>query len=38
MAVIKKRLDAGQYQLKDQVVAVNRVTKVVKGEIGRAHV
>ena len=31
MAVIKKRLDAGQYQLKDQVVAVNRVTKVVKG-------
>jgi len=31
MAVIKKRLDAGSYQLKDQVVAVNRVTKVVKG-------
>jgi small subunit ribosomal protein S5 len=31
MAVIRKRLDAGQYQLKDQVVAVNRVTKVVKG-------
>ena len=31
MAVIKKRLDAGNYQLKDQVVAVNRVTKVVKG-------
>jgi len=31
MAVIKKRIDAGQYQLKDQVVAVNRVTKVVKG-------
>ena len=31
MAAIKKRLDAGQYQLKDQVVAVNRVTKVVKG-------
>src|SRR5512137_2250737 len=28
---IKKRLDAGQYQLKDQVVAINRVTKVVKG-------
>ena len=31
MAAIRKRLDAGQYQLKDQVVAVNRVTKVVKG-------
>ena len=31
MAVMKKRLDAGNYQLKDQVVAVNRVTKVVKG-------
>jgi len=31
MAVIRKRLDAGNYQLKDQVVAVNRVTKVVKG-------
>ncbi len=31
MAVIRKRLDAGRYQLKDQVVAVNRVTKVVKG-------
>ncbi|HEV2021304.1 MAG TPA: 30S ribosomal protein S5 [Terriglobales bacterium] len=31
MAVIRKRLDAGKYQLKDQVVAVNRVTKVVKG-------
>jgi small subunit ribosomal protein S5 len=31
MAVIRKRIDAGQYQLKDQVVAVNRVTKVVKG-------
>jgi len=28
---MRKRLDAGQYQLKDQVVAVNRVTKVVKG-------
>jgi small subunit ribosomal protein S5 len=28
---IKKRLDAGSYQLKDQVVAINRVTKVVKG-------
>ena len=28
---IKKRLDAGQYNLKDQVVAINRVTKVVKG-------
>ena len=31
MPVMKKRLDAGRYQLKDQVVAVNRVTKVVKG-------
>jgi small subunit ribosomal protein S5 len=27
----KKKLDAGSYQLKDQVVAINRVTKVVKG-------
>jgi small subunit ribosomal protein S5 len=32
MAIIhKKKLDAGNYQLKDQVVAINRVTKVVKG-------
>ena len=31
MPSIKKRLDAGQYNLKDQVVAINRVTKVVKG-------
>jgi small subunit ribosomal protein S5 len=32
MAIVtKKRLDAGSYQLKDQVVAINRVTKVVKG-------
>jgi small subunit ribosomal protein S5 len=30
-ASLKKRIDAGQYQLKDQVVAINRVTKVVKG-------
>jgi len=28
---IKKKLDAGRYQLKDQAVAINRVTKVVKG-------
>ena len=28
---IKKKIDAGNYQLKDQVVAINRVTKVVKG-------
>jgi small subunit ribosomal protein S5 len=28
---IKKKLDANQYNLKDQVVAINRVTKVVKG-------
>jgi small subunit ribosomal protein S5 len=27
----KKRIEAGNYQLKDQVVAINRVTKVVKG-------
>jgi small subunit ribosomal protein S5 len=27
----KKRLDAGNFNLKDQVVAINRVTKVVKG-------
>src|SRR5450432_1826620 len=27
----KKKLDAGNYQLKDQVVSINRVTKVVKG-------
>ena len=27
----KKKLDAGNYQIKDQVVAINRVTKVVKG-------
>jgi len=31
MPSIKKRLDAGQYNLKDQVVAISRVTKVVKG-------
>jgi small subunit ribosomal protein S5 len=31
MAIVKRKLDAGQYQLKDQVVAINRVTKVVKG-------
>ena len=29
--VNKKRLDAGNFNLKDQVVAINRVTKVVKG-------
>ena len=28
---LRKKLDAGSYQLKDQVVAINRVTKVVKG-------
>jgi small subunit ribosomal protein S5 len=27
----KKRLDPGKFNLKDQVVAINRVTKVVKG-------
>ena len=31
ITAIKKKLDAGSYQLKDQVVAINRVTKVVKG-------
>ena len=31
MPAPKKRLDAAQYQLKDQVVSINRVTKVVKG-------
>ncbi len=31
MPTVKRRLDPGQYQLKDQVVAINRVTKVVKG-------
>jgi small subunit ribosomal protein S5 len=31
MPVIREKIDAGQYQLKDQVVAINRVTKVVKG-------
>ncbi len=31
MPTILKKIDAGSYQLKDQVVAINRVTKVVKG-------
>ena len=31
MATIRKKLEAGQYNLKDQVVSINRVTKVVKG-------
>ena len=31
MPTVRKKVDAGQYQLKDQVVAINRVTKVVKG-------
>ncbi len=31
MPTIKKKLDPGAFQLKDQVVAINRVTKVVKG-------
>jgi small subunit ribosomal protein S5 len=31
MPTVIKRLDAGSFQLKDQVVAINRVTKVVKG-------
>jgi small subunit ribosomal protein S5 len=31
MATVRRKLEAGEYQLKDQVVAINRVTKVVKG-------
>ena len=31
MPTVVKKIDAGSYQLKDQVVAINRVTKVVKG-------
>ena len=31
MPTVIKKLDAGGYQLKDQVVSINRVTKVVKG-------
>ena len=31
MPILIKKLDAGRYQLKDQVVAINRATKVVKG-------
>ncbi len=31
MPAIRQRLDPNQYQLKDQVVSINRVTKVVKG-------
>jgi small subunit ribosomal protein S5 len=31
MATVTKKLEAGDFQLKDQVVAINRVTKVVKG-------
>jgi small subunit ribosomal protein S5 len=31
MTILKKKLDSGQFNLKDQVVAINRVTKVVKG-------
>jgi small subunit ribosomal protein S5 len=30
-ATVKKKIDAGQFNLKDQVVSINRVTKVVKG-------
>jgi len=31
MPSIKRKLDAGNFNLKDQVIAINRVTKVVKG-------
>jgi len=34
MPTVIKKLDANSYQLKDQVVAINRVTKVVKGVVG----
>src|SRR6059058_6164778 len=31
MPTVARKLDSGSYQLKDQVVAINRVTKVGKG-------
>jgi len=31
MPRVTRKLDAGSFQLKDQVVSINRVTKVVKG-------
>ena len=31
MPTVRRKLDAASYQLKDQVVGINRVTKVVKG-------
>ena len=31
MALMKKKLDANRLNLKDEVVSINRVTKVVKG-------
>jgi small subunit ribosomal protein S5 len=31
MAMLTKKLDAAHYKLNDQVVSINRVTKVVKG-------
>ena len=31
MAMAKKKLDANRLNLKDEVVSINRVTKVVKG-------
>jgi len=31
MAIVKKKIDAAQFNLKDHVVSINRVTKVVKG-------
>ena len=34
----KSANDAPDDGLKEKMIAVNRVTKVVKGEIGRAHV
>ena len=32
MPTVIKKLDANSYQLKDQVVSINRVTKVVRSE------
>src|SRR5476649_2366038 len=31
MPIVRRKLDANHFQLKDHVVAINRVTKVVKG-------
>ena len=31
MAITRKKIDANRLNLKDEVVSINRVTKVVKG-------